>query len=367
MSAALVEVESVTKRFAGITAVDGLSLTIAGGRFVTLLGPSGCGKTTLLRMIGGLETADSGRIRVAGRDIASYRGPERPTRMVFQSYALFPHMTVARNIAYGLTLKGLGRRELDRLVAAELETVGLPDKALFYPGQLSGGQQQRVALARALVTKPKLLLLDEPLAALDLKLRQRMQAELKTLQRAAGITFLFVTHDQHEALALSDEIMVMRKGRVAQRGTPSAIYERPTSRYVATFVGDATVVTGHVEPGAGTRRRVSTPFGPLLIDLPPGASVAGAWLAGGTLEGRVDLVIRPEHVRLGDGPENVVRGRIASITYRGSDAMAELAVGTETLRLLVPPSRIAALAVGSEVAATIPSETIWAMSPDSDG
>ncbi len=238
-----VKLRGVVKRFGAFEAVAGIDLDVAPGQFVTLLGPSGCGKTTTLRIIGGLERADAGEVMVAG---APVDGDSRHTRMVFQSYALFPHMTVARNVAFGLRMNGLTKPEIETQVDAILASLGLADQAGKYPRQLSGGQQQRVALARALVTRPRVLLLDEPLGALDLKMRRRMQGELKALQRDVGITFIYVTHDQEEAMNLSDVIVVMEKGRIAQVGTPEEIYRRPASAYVADFVGETNLLPGNI-------------------------------------------------------------------------------------------------------------------------
>lgn len=240
-----VSLRGVVKRFGAFTAVAGIDLDVAAGQFVTLLGPSGCGKTTTLRIIGGLERADAGEVMVAGARV-EVDAPNRHTRMVFQSYALFPHMTVTRNVAFGLRMNGLAKPEIATQVDAILASLGLTEQAEKFPRQLSGGQQQRVALARALVTRPRVLLLDEPLGALDLKMRRRMQGELKALQRDVGITFIYVTHDQEEAMNLSDVIVVMEKGRIAQVGTPEDIYRRPASAYVADFVGETNLLPGGI-------------------------------------------------------------------------------------------------------------------------
>jgi spermidine/putrescine transport system ATP-binding protein len=232
-----VELQSVTKRFDDLVAVDGLSLGLAGGEFFTLLGPSGCGKTTTLRMVAGFERPSEGEIRIEGADVAGLPPHRRPTNTVFQSYALFPHLNVEDNVAFGLKRKRVPKAEIRRRVAAELERVGLSAEAKRRPAQLSGGQQQRVALARALVNLPKVLLLDEPLGALDLKLRKGLQIELKRIQREVGITFVYVTHDQEEALTMSDRIAVMDRGKVEQVGVPEEVYERPATTFVAGFIG----------------------------------------------------------------------------------------------------------------------------------
>jgi spermidine/putrescine transport system ATP-binding protein len=232
-----VELDSVTKRFDELVAVDDLSLGLSSGEFFTLLGPSGCGKTTTLRMIAGFERPSTGAIRIEGADVAELPPHRRPTNTVFQSYALFPHLSVKDNVAFGLKRKGVAKAEIALRVGAELERVGLAAEANRRPSQLSGGMQQRVALARALVNLPKVLLLDEPLGALDLKLRKGLQVELKRIQRDVGITFVYVTHDQEEALTMSDRIAVMNRGRVEQVGVPEDVYERPATTFVAGFIG----------------------------------------------------------------------------------------------------------------------------------
>ena len=239
MTSAAIKLQQVTKVFDGkVVAVDQVTLDIAAGEFFSLLGPSGCGKTTSLRMIAGFEHPDTGRIHVAGQDITDVPVHRRDMGMVFQSYALFPHRTVAENVAFGLRMREVSRPEIARRVAAALAQVALTGLEDRRPGQLSGGQQQRVALARALVIEPRVLLCDEPLGALDRKLRQQMQFELKELQRRLGVTLVFVTHDQEEALAMSDRIAVMNAGRIEQVGSPTEIYERPRTRFVADFIGE---------------------------------------------------------------------------------------------------------------------------------
>jgi spermidine/putrescine transport system ATP-binding protein len=247
----MIEVRGVSKTFitkdaAAVAALKDVSISIEGNEFFTLLGPSGCGKTTLLRVIGGFEAPNSGALRIDGLDVAELPPQKRPVNTVFQSYALFPHMTVAGNVAFGLEMCGWPRAEIETRVSEALTLVRLEGFATRRPTQLSGGQQQRVALARALAPKPKVLLLDEPLSALDLKLRKEMQGELKMLQRETGITFVLVTHDQEEALAMSDRIAVMRDGRVLQVGTPKEIYDNPNCRFVADFIGEANLVPGRV-------------------------------------------------------------------------------------------------------------------------
>src|SRR6478672_6626279 len=241
-----VELAGVTKRFGNVVAVDDLSLAFGAGEFFTLLGPSGCGKTTTLRMIAGFETPSEGTIRIDGGDVESLPPHRRPTNTVFQSYALFPHLSVADNVAFGLKRKKVPKAEISKRVAAELERVGLAAEAKRRPAQLSGGMQQRVALARALVNLPKVLLLDEPLGALDLKLRKGLQVELKRIQRDVGITFVYVTHDQEEALTMSDRIAVMNHGRVEQVSDPETVYERPETTFVAGFIGVSNLMPARV-------------------------------------------------------------------------------------------------------------------------
>jgi len=241
---ALIEIRNLTKSFGSVRAVDGVDLDIHAGEFLTLLGPSGSGKTTVLRMIAGFETPDSGSVKLNGVDITYLPPYERDVNTVFQDYALFPHMDVISNIEYGLRVKGVAKDERREKALKALEQVRLAGYENRKPNQLSGGQRQRVALARALVNRPSVLLLDEPLGALDLKLRQQMQIELKELQREVGITFIFVTHDQEEALTMSDRIAVFDRGRIQQLDKPSSIYERPTNEFVAGFVGISNLISG---------------------------------------------------------------------------------------------------------------------------
>jgi spermidine/putrescine transport system ATP-binding protein len=325
-----VELRSVTKRFGDFVAVRDIDLAIERGKFVTLLGPSGCGKTTTLRMIGGFEAADAGEILIDGKPLQADLGAGRPTRMVFQSYALFPHMTVTQNIAFGLRMMKLGAAEIARRVDHIIPLLGLGDHATKFPRQLSGGQQQRVALARALVTRPRVLLLDEPLGALDLKMRKHMQGELKKLQREVGITFIYVTHDQEEAMNLSDTIVVMDTGRIVQVGTPQEIYNRPSTAYVADFIGETNLVAGTVRLLNGISASIVTGLGPLSVP----REQAGALKEGD----RVFLTIRPEHVRLEQDAVGgrALAGRITDVAYLGSATRVTVAVGDFTVRADVP-------------------------------
>jgi len=279
-----VEVRSVTKRFGDLVAVSDLSLELEGGEFFTLLGPSGCGKTTTLRMIAGFEQPSEGEIRIEGADVAGLPAHKRPTNTVFQSYALFPHLNVEDNVAFGLKRKRVPKEEIGRRVTAELERVGLAAEARRRPAQLSGGQQQRVALARALVNLPKVLLLDEPLGALDLKLRKGLQIELKRIQREVGITFVYVTHDQEEALTMSDRIAVMNRGRVEQIGDPEQVYERPATTFVAGFIGVSNLMPATVSAEGEVRLDQGTTVGTTTDGLSRGE--------------RCHAVVRPEKLRI---------------------------------------------------------------------
>ena len=259
-----VRLERVTKRFGDFTAVRRLSLSIERGEFFTMLGPSGCGKTTTLRMVAGFEEPSEGTVLLEGDDVTAQPAFKRPTNTVFQSYALFPHLSVERNVAFGLQRKGVGKDETRTRVAEELERVGLSGEAKRKPAQLSGGQQQRVALARALVNRPKVLLLDEPLGALDLKLRKQLQVELKTIQREVGITFVYVTHDQEEALTMSDRIAVMNRGVIEQVDEPESVYERPSTTFVAGFIGVSNLMPGEVVSANGASAQMRLDAGPTV-------------------------------------------------------------------------------------------------------
>jgi spermidine/putrescine transport system ATP-binding protein len=308
----ILELHHLTKRFGDFAAVDDLSLDIAAGEFLTLLGASGSGKTTTLRMIAGFEPPTSGEILMAGTPIAALPPFKRDINTVFQHYALFPHMSVRENIAYGLRMRRVPAAEREERVSKALAMVKLDQLGARSPRQLSGGQQQRVALARALVNRPRVLLLDEPLGALDLKLRKEMQLELKHLQTHLGITFVYVTHDQEEALTMSDRIVLMRQGRIAQVGTPRDLYDRPASRYVADFIGETNLLPGTVvesTDGVATLRMGDA----TLRGLTEGPLAAGseAW-----------LTVRPEAIELSGGAApagyNAVTGTVADAVYAGS-------------------------------------------------
>jgi len=312
---ALLEIRNVTRRFGTLTAVDNVSIGIESGEFFTLLGPSGCGKTTLLRMIAGFDQPDGGAILLDGKDLADTAPEKRPIHTVFQSYALFPHMTVAQNIAFPLRMAGKSQDEITAKVREMLDTVHLPDKARHLPHELSGGQKQRVALARALVNRPRVLLLDEPLGALDAKLREQMQVELISLQRDIGVTFVFVTHAQAEALALSHRIAVMNAGRVEQLDAPSKIYGFPSNRFVADFIGNCNLLEATVKAISGeTLTLESAGLGTFIAPARSGVS-AGAHGV---------LALRPEMVRIyaaaaSVDPElgNRFRGTVRELVYVG--------------------------------------------------
>jgi spermidine/putrescine transport system ATP-binding protein len=304
----------VKKRFGDVTAVDGIDFDIAHREFFSLLGPSGCGKTTTLRMLAGFERPSEGRILLEGRDASSVPPNERDTNMVFQSYALFPHMTVAQNIAFGPQRKRLSRKDTEERVGESLTTVRLEGYGGRYPRELSGGQQQRVALARALANRPAVLLLDEPLGALDLKLREEMQFELKRIQREVGISFVYVTHDQGEALTMSDRIAVMHDGRVEHLGTPEEVYLRPATLFVAGFIGQASLLPCRVE---------SAGDGVVDVVVEDGTRVPATRAGDGCTNGcDAMLVIRPEHIRLSaarpDGDVPAIAVTVAEEVFQGS-------------------------------------------------
>jgi spermidine/putrescine transport system ATP-binding protein len=301
-----IRIEGVTKHFDHVVAVDDLSLEVAQGSFFAMLGPSGCGKTTTLRMIGGFEQPTSGRILLGDRDVVGLPPFRRDVNTVFQSYALFPHLTIGENVAFGLRRRGIRGPELRKRVGEALELVALDGFAERKPRQLSGGQQQRVALARALVNHPRVLLLDEPLGALDLKLRKQMQLELKRIQHEVGITFVHVTHDQEEAMTMADQIAVMNGGRIEQLGTPDELYERPATAFVAGFLGASNLLYGSVS-------------GPTTVRLDAGAEILVGSEALAGRSGRVAVGIRPEKIRVGhlEGSANRLSGHVSELAYVG--------------------------------------------------
>ncbi|KIT17110.1 ABC transporter ATP-binding protein [Jannaschia aquimarina] len=354
----MIELTGLTKRFGEVVGVDCVDLRVEEGAFVTLLGPSGCGKSTLLRMIGGFEEPTEGTISIDGRDVTDLPPNRRPVNMVFQDYALFPHMSVGRNVAYGLKVSGMARSEAAAEARKALDMVGLADRAEAMPHQLSGGQRQRVALARAIVRHPKVLLLDEPLSALDANLREQMQVELRRLHRLVGLTFIMVTHDQSEALAMSDRIVVMRDGRVVQQAAPSELYDKPADAYVAGFVGTTSFFEGEM-----TR--------------------TGLRAFGQTIRAPKDLAPHGRPARFGYRPEKVelrqghvadgLTGHVDELLYRGDAVRVFVNVGDgrlavdlqvtdraatdglprpdEAVTIVIPPARLMAFGPAADKAA----------------
>jgi spermidine/putrescine ABC transporter ATP-binding subunit len=325
-----IRVERLSKEFAGVRAVDDVDLDIGAGQFFSLLGPSGCGKTTLLRMLAGFEAPTAGRILIGGTDVTGVPPERRPTNMVFQSYALFPHLDVRGNVGYGLRKDRLNRKQLRRRVDDALALVRLEELHARRPHELSGGQRQRVALARALIKRPKVLLLDEPLAALDKRLREAMQQELRELQRRLGITFVFVTHDQDEAFAMSDLIAIMDRGKVLQVASPAELYRLPNCKQVASFVGAINLFPGRLERIAGPTLCVAAgSLGEIEILKPPADLAIGS---------AVTLAIRPEQVRLttdlAGHTSRAMQGRVATATYLGDRTYVSVVVDGMTTPIL---------------------------------
>jgi spermidine/putrescine transport system ATP-binding protein len=330
--------KTIDKSFGEVQALDNVSLDVYEGEFFTLLGPSGCGKTTLLRIIAGLELSDRGQVILGGQDITSLPATKRQVNTVFQSYALFPHLTIFENVAFGLRSRKFPRIEVESRVGKRLEMLGLQDMADRHPHQLSGGQQQRVALARALVNEPKVLLLDEPMSALDAKLRAQVQVELRRLQRKLGQTFILVTHDQSEAMVVSDRIAVMNQGKIVQFGSPKEVYEQPKTRFVAEFLGAANLLQGRSRNGG-----LETTLGFLALNREP------AWESG-------TVAIRPERIHIADGQPSVngIRAQIREAIYRGTDV--DLWLDPGPLRVRTAAHRD--YRTGEEVWLEFPSEAL---------
>jgi spermidine/putrescine ABC transporter ATP-binding subunit len=330
---AIISFENVTKRYGKVVAVDDVSLTIEEGEFFSLLGPSGCGKTTLLRMLAGFEVPTSGRILIDGQDVSQVPPNKRPVNMVFQSYAVFPHMSVADNVAYGLKVDGIPAAERDRRVEEALALVKLEGYGERKPDQLSGGQRQRVALARALVKRPRVLLLDEPLSALDAKLRDQMRSELTQLQEKVGITFIMVTHDQDEALAMASRCAVMNRGLLQQVATPSDLYEFPNSRFVADFIGQVNLFEGQLTTDEPDHAVVSSNEAGVPIYLDHGVTgAANTTLWAAIRPEKIEIHKRIEGaapIKMEDAPEghNVVAGTITHLSYLGSETVFDVAIG----------------------------------------
>jgi iron(III) transport system ATP-binding protein len=344
-------VRNLVKKFGAFTALSGLSLDVLPGEFVCFLGPSGCGKTTLLRSIAGLDPQTSGTIEQGGRDVSNLPPSARDFGIVFQSYALFPNLTVAANVGYGLTNRGRSKSETTARVSELLKLVGLADQGAKYPGQLSGGQQQRVALARALATSPGLLLLDEPLSALDARVRIRLRQEIKELQRRVGVTTIMVTHDQEEALTMADRIVVMNHGEIEQIGTPTEIYRNPTSVFVADFIGAMTFMSAQAVDATHVQ------VGPLMFETVPYSIRSGV---------DVKIGIRPEEVRvrnLSADAANRIETRIENLEFLGAFARAHLSpVAAPELHLLadfsVNAMRDLSLVTGQPLTVVLPPETL---------
>jgi len=350
MKAASIEFRHVTKRYGEAAAVNNISFTIAAGTLVTLLGPSGCGKTTTLRMIAGLELPTSGTIMIGGVDVTTTPAAERDVSMVFQSYALFPHMTVLENVRYGLVVSKMPKPQADERARVALDTVGLKGFDQRLPSELSGGQQQRVAVARALVLEPAVLLFDEPLSNLDARLRRQMREEIRDLQQRLSLTVVYVTHDQAEAMAVSDRIIVMNKAVIAQEGAPRELYEQPKDPFVAGFMGDANRVHGTLA------RRDAT-----LADVKLGA-VTLALPHRGLADGSVDVSIRPEAIELRPGGDAAIQGTVRKASYLGG--LMEYSLDTDIGELFVVSTAVERpLAAGAKVGVTLASHGVVVIPP----
>jgi iron(III) transport system ATP-binding protein len=344
-------IEGVRKNYGATAAVDGVSLHVGSGELFFLLGPSGCGKTTLLRILAGFVEPDAGSIHFGGQDVTRLPPRKRGAGMVFQTYALWPHMTVAANVAYGLNVRGAGREETTRAVEDALQLVRLEGYGDRKPNQLSGGQQQRVALARALVVRPKVLFLDEPLSNLDARLRDEMREEIRRLHAATGVTTVYVTHDQKEALALAGRLAVLDRGRVAQVGTPAEVYARPANRFVAGFLGDSNFLAGRVLPGGA----VETPVGTLLAAphrFAPGAGVVCS--------------VRPPALTLGGPAEtNRIAAAVKEVLFLGDLVQLRLTAAGETeLTAVALPHQAGSLRPGADVALTVDPANVVVLPPD---
>jgi ABC-type Fe3+/spermidine/putrescine transport system ATPase subunit len=341
-----VRLSNITKRYGEVTALNDVSLEVGVGEFLSILGPSGSGKTTTMRMIGGFEQPDTGTVEIAGESVGHLPPYRRDVNTVFQSYALFPHMTVLDNVAYGLKMKGVGKKQRRAQAAEMLELVQLASHAGRHPGQLSGGMKQRVALARALVNRPSVLLLDEPLGALDRKLREEMQIELRRIQATVGITFVYVTHDQEEALSMSDRVVVMRNGEIEQIGTTGDVYDHPATLWVSDFVGGSSHIAGRITSTGST-------YG-FETDV---AEIEACWASPGLSVGdRAVAVVRPEHIGVATTPEgatasNTVRVTVEEILNMGSQAkiVARTAGGTEFMASVIRTRLDSAVRPGAQV------------------
>jgi putative spermidine/putrescine transport system ATP-binding protein len=349
-----VRLEGLSRHYGPVVALDHLDLTLQPGELIALLGPSGCGKTTTLRLLAGLEDADTGRVIVAGKDITRVSAAKRDMGMVFQAYSLFPHMTVRQNVAFGLRLRKVSAAQRDKRAIEMLDLVGLSTQADRYPHQISGGQQQRVALARALAIEPQVLLLDEPLSALDAKVRAQLRDEIRRIQLDVGITTLFVTHDQEEALAIADRVGVMREGRLEQLAPPTEVYSRPATSFVAEFVGLSNRLAGEVRGGEVIVRGCKLPL-----------------VERDTPDGQVVALIRPEAVSLASrAPDSgseagPLTGTVIAITFLGATSRVTVDLGDTRVMAQLPTSEATALAAGSRVALAIRPDPVL-VSADAD-
>ena len=352
-NAAPVEFRNVTKIYGkDFVAVDNISLNVEAGSLVTLLGPSGCGKTTTLRMIAGLESVNRGQIIIGGVDITQLPATERDVSMVFQSYALFPHKTVLENVSYGLIFSGFSKPDAAAKAHEGLALVGLEHLGARYPSELSGGQQQRVAVARALVLEPQVLLFDEPLSNLDAKLRRSVRDEIRDLQQKLGLTVVYVTHDQEEALAVSDRIIVMNKGRIAQIGTPRELYETPSDLFVANFIGESNIVDCRIDGIKGDKARIALGSEVMTVD------------SGDMKAGAAKMIVRPEHITLHPKKaKGSFAGVITTATYVGSKT--EYQISTQAGSFFVTlPSTSRQFAAGDEVHLAVDPETVRLFPPE---
>lgn len=363
-SAIAVEARGLVRRFGAVEALAEVSVTIRKGEFFSLLGPSGCGKTTLLRIIAGLDIPDSGALKIGGISAEDIPAHKRPVNTVFQSYALFPHLNVRDNVAFGLRMKKVPLPELTERVARAMALVQITELAERRPGQLSGGQKQRVALARALINEPAVLLLDEPLGALDLKLRKQLQVELHQLQRRLGITFIYVTHDQEEALVMSDRIAVMNAGRIEQLDSAEELYERPNTRFVAQFLGSCNLIEGTVTNAGAKGFRVRSALGELRVLRPAAAAGDASSPRPIKRDGKVTLAIRPEKIRLAKKDElsfeNCVKARIEDVVYSGAETQYRLRAQEQALSAVALNARVGhqGLHVGNDVLCYLPEEAL---------
>ena len=349
--AASVQFRNVTKRYGNVTAVDDVSFTIEPGQLVTLLGPSGCGKTTTLRMIAGLEMASEGQILIGERDVTNLSAADRDVSMVFQSYALFPHMSGLENVAYGPSVQGVPKKDAYEMAMEKLSLIGLKGLEKRAPSELSGGQQQRVAVARALVLEPQVLLFDEPLSNLDAKLRRRVREDIRELQQNLNLTVAYVTHDQEEALAVSDHIIVMSNARIAQTGTPRELYEEPANLFVADFIGDANIIPGDLVSVAGPMAQVN--IGNASLQLPHRNTEPGA----------VKLAVRPDAIQLDESAAGALTGTVRKASYLGTQVEYEVESAIGSL-FVVQYGRKEPIAAGTPVSISFATDRGVAIIPN---